>query len=92
MAALGRHGIHPLNSWAISLSRFRMGWLWHSTLERRSQTSRVTWERMRRLFDRWLSLELRGCHGQFHHHLEFSGGSGCGDLESRSPRAGARKT
>jgi hypothetical protein len=32
--------------------RFHVGRLWHRTLSRRSQTGRVTWDRMRRLIDR----------------------------------------
>jgi len=44
----------PMNQRALSLFRFRVGWLWHRALGRRSQTGRVTWERMRRLIDQWL--------------------------------------
>jgi RNA-directed DNA polymerase len=38
-----------------------VGRLWHRTLSRRSQTGRVTWDRMRRLIDRWLP-PARVCH------------------------------
>jgi group II intron reverse transcriptase/maturase len=51
----------PMNGPAISLFRFRVGWLWHRALERRSHKGRVTWERMRRLIDRWLP-PARICH------------------------------
>jgi len=44
----------PMNTPALGLFRFRVGWLWHRTLLRRSQTGRVSWDRMRRLIDRWL--------------------------------------
>ena len=44
----------PMNSSAIALFRYRVGWLWYRSLRRRSQKSRLTWERMRRLIDRWL--------------------------------------
>ena len=44
----------PMNAPALSMFRFQVGWLWHRTLLRRSQNSRVTWDRMRRLIDRWL--------------------------------------
>jgi hypothetical protein len=44
----------PTNGAAIQAFRFQVGWLWHWTLVRRSQRTGVTWERMRRLIDRWL--------------------------------------
>jgi len=46
----------PMNQPALHLFRFRVGWLWHRTLSRRSQTGRVHWDRMRRLITRWLPL------------------------------------
>jgi RNA-directed DNA polymerase len=51
----------PMNSQAVSLFRFRVGWLWHRALLRRSQKRRLTWERMRRLIDRWMP-PARICH------------------------------
>jgi RNA-directed DNA polymerase len=51
----------PMNSPAIALFRFRVGWLWHRVLARRSQTGHVSWERMRRLVERWLP-PARICH------------------------------
>jgi group II intron reverse transcriptase/maturase len=44
----------PMNSYALSTFRFKVGWLWHRALSRRSQNGRVSWDRMRRLIDRWL--------------------------------------
>ncbi len=44
----------PMNSPALQAFRFQVGRLWYRTLVRRSQKTRVTWERMRRLIDRWL--------------------------------------
>jgi len=44
----------PMNSQALSVFRFRVGWLWHRALARRSHKARVTWDRMRRLIDQWL--------------------------------------
>jgi len=44
----------PMNSYALSSFRFKVGWLWHRALSRRSQNGRVSWDRMRRLIDRWL--------------------------------------
>jgi RNA-directed DNA polymerase len=44
----------PMNSHALSSFRFKVGWLWHRALSRRSQNGRVPWDRMRRLIDRWL--------------------------------------
>ncbi|MBI4705494.1 MAG: hypothetical protein HY744_30745 [Deltaproteobacteria bacterium] len=41
--------------------RHRVGWLWLRALRRRSQKHRTTWERMRRLIDRWLP-PARICH------------------------------
>jgi group II intron reverse transcriptase/maturase len=51
----------PMNSAALSLFRFRVGWLWHRALSRRSQNGRVRWDRMRPLIDRWLP-PARVCH------------------------------
>jgi RNA-directed DNA polymerase len=51
----------PMNSPALRLFRFQVGWLWHRALSRRSQNGRVLWERMRRLIDRWLP-PARICH------------------------------
>jgi RNA-directed DNA polymerase len=44
----------PMNGPALSMFRFQVGRLWYRTLRRRSQTARITWERMRRLIGRWL--------------------------------------
>jgi RNA-directed DNA polymerase len=44
----------PMNSPALHLFRFQVGWLWHRALSRRSQNGRVLWARMRRLIDRYL--------------------------------------
>lgn len=51
----------PMNGPALALFRFRVGWLWHRTLSRRSQTGRVPWDRMQRLIERWLP-PARVCH------------------------------
>ena len=44
----------PMNRPALAIFRFRVGWLWHRALSRRSQNGRVLWDRMRRLITRWL--------------------------------------
>jgi group II intron reverse transcriptase/maturase len=44
----------PDNGPAITMFRRQVGWLWIRSLRRRSQKHRTTWERMRRLIDRWL--------------------------------------
>ena len=44
----------PDNSAALNTFRHMVVWHWIRTLRRRSQRSRTTWERMRRLADRWL--------------------------------------
>ena len=44
----------PMNSPALHVFRFQVGWLWHRALSRRSQKGRVLWDRMRRLIDRYL--------------------------------------
>jgi group II intron reverse transcriptase/maturase len=44
----------PMNQPALAVFRFRVGWLWHRSLSRRSQNGRVLWDRMRRLITRWL--------------------------------------
>ena len=51
----------PMNGPALYLFRFRVGWLWHRALARRSQNGRLTWDRMLRLIDRWLP-PVRVCH------------------------------
>jgi RNA-directed DNA polymerase len=51
----------PTNSHALHIFRFQVSRLWHRALSRRSQNGRVTWDRMRRLIDRWLP-PARVCH------------------------------
>ena len=51
----------PTNAHALRLFRFQVGWLWHRTLSRRSQNGRVSWDRLRRLIERWLP-PARICH------------------------------
>ncbi len=42
----------PMNTQALHVLRFRVAWLWHRALLRRSQTGFVSWERMRSLIRR----------------------------------------
>ena len=51
----------PMNSPALARFRFLVGRLWRRALARRSQTGHVSWERMRRLVERWLP-PARICH------------------------------
>jgi group II intron reverse transcriptase/maturase len=44
----------PLNTPALRAFRRAIGRLWYRVLRRRSQRTRLTWERMARLIDRWL--------------------------------------
>jgi RNA-directed DNA polymerase len=44
----------PTNLGSLSVFRFHVGRAWYRTLRRRSQKTRLTWERMRRLIDHWL--------------------------------------
>lgn len=44
----------PMNGRALSVFRYRVGWLWQRAMSRRSQTGYVPWERMRRLIELWL--------------------------------------
>ena len=44
----------PSNLGSLSLFRFHVGRAWYRTLRRRSQKTRLTWERMRRLINLWL--------------------------------------
>lgn len=44
----------PMNLPSLYSFRFQVGRLWYRALRRRSQKKRLTWERMRRLIDRWL--------------------------------------
>ncbi len=44
----------PMNRPALFTFRSQVGRIWYRTLRRRSQTARITWERMRRLIQRWL--------------------------------------
>jgi group II intron reverse transcriptase/maturase len=63
-SVVGGHVLYygvPTNSHAIALFRFQVGRLWYCSLRRRSQKTRLNWERMRRLIDRWLP-PARICH------------------------------
>ena len=51
----------PMNGPALALFRFRVTWLWWRSLRRRSQKTKVTWERMKRLIDHWIP-PARICH------------------------------
>ena len=51
----------PHNSRSITVFRLEIGKIWRWMLERRSQRTRIPWERMRRLVARWLPL-ARVCH------------------------------
>jgi group II intron reverse transcriptase/maturase len=44
----------PMNTKALGLFRYRLGWLWRRSLSRRSQKGRMPWKRMARLIDRYL--------------------------------------
>jgi RNA-directed DNA polymerase len=44
----------PSNLPSLGSFRYQVGRYWYRTLRRRSQKTRLTWERMCRLFDRWL--------------------------------------
>src|SRR6266568_5814348 len=44
----------PTNLQSLYSFRFNVGRLWYRSLRRRSQRKRLTWERMRRLLNRWL--------------------------------------
>jgi group II intron reverse transcriptase/maturase len=44
----------PMNAPALHRFRFQLIWLWWRSLKRRSQKTRVTWERMKRYVQRWL--------------------------------------
>jgi len=58
----------PFNSRAIGAFRYVVGYLWKKSLERRSQTGRITWERMGRLIAKWLP-PARICHPYPHQRL-----------------------
>lgn len=51
----------PMNAPALWRFRFEAVWLWHRSLCRRSQTGRITWDRMKRLVARYLPVP-RVCH------------------------------
>ena len=51
----------PCNGARVKAFRFKVAGLWYSTLCRRSQKKRLTWERMSRLINRWLPTP-RICH------------------------------
>jgi hypothetical protein len=44
----------PRNHAALESFRYHVFWLWWRSLRRRSQKTRLTWERMRRLARRYL--------------------------------------
>jgi len=51
----------PMNEPSLSAFRKEIGRLWEIVLKRRSQKHRMTWDRMKRLMDRWLP-PVRVCH------------------------------
>ena len=55
-ATAGHYGYFgvPTNIQLLQSFRFHVGRLWKQALERRSQRTRVSWERMRRLLARWI--------------------------------------
>jgi RNA-directed DNA polymerase len=57
---LNYYGV-PMNSPALHLFRFRIGWLWYRALGRRSHKARPRWSQMQRLLNRWLP-SARVCH------------------------------
>jgi RNA-directed DNA polymerase len=52
----GHHNYYavPDNAEALQAFRYHLSWHWYNALRRRSQKTRLTWERMYRLSDRWL--------------------------------------
>jgi len=46
----------PMNTPALALFWFQVGRFWHRALSKRSQNGRVSWDRMRRLINRWLPM------------------------------------
>jgi group II intron reverse transcriptase/maturase len=44
----------PMNLPALMTFRFQVGWLWYRSMSRRSQTGRISLDRLRRLVARWL--------------------------------------
>jgi hypothetical protein len=44
----------PMNAPALHRFRYLLEWYWWRSLRRRSQKTRMTWERMRRYMQRWL--------------------------------------
>jgi RNA-directed DNA polymerase len=51
----------PMNGPSLSAFRKEVGRLWCKVLRRRSHKHRLTWDRMKRLTDRWFPL-ARVCH------------------------------
>ena len=51
----------PSNGPALHCFRHQLGWLWRRTLRRRGNRGRTTWERIRRLIERWIPF-ARICH------------------------------
>jgi len=51
----------PMNGPSVAAFRKEVCWLWSKVLKRRSQKHHLTWERMKRLIDRWLPV-TRVCH------------------------------
>ena len=48
----------PSNQWSLASFRFHVARHWYWALWRRSQRTRLTWEQMYRLIDRWLPPPL----------------------------------
>ena len=70
----------PLNTAAMRAFRWAIGRLWYRVLRRRSQRTRLTWDRMARLIARWLPPAVV-CHPYPRVRLAFSpkARAGCGN-------------
>jgi RNA-directed DNA polymerase len=61
VAGHGRYFGVPNNGARLSVFRHQVGWLWHRTLCRRSQSHHLSWRRMQRVIAHWLPT-LHICH------------------------------
>jgi group II intron reverse transcriptase/maturase len=66
----------PTNSRAINSFYRHVGWYWCRALRRRSQTNRMSWQRMKRLIDLWLPpAHIRHPHPDARFRVMTQGGS-----------------
>ena len=81
----------PTNSRAINAFYYNVAWYWCRALRRRSQISRLTWQRMARYIDLWLPpARIRHPYPDVRFNVRTQGGAQCGSSARWDLRGGRR--